>query len=627
MSRVRNGLRWAALAGVLLLVAVSSAAAQTVPQILLLQSFNRGNLTLDSFTASFRVELDRLAGSPMNVVEVVVGPTGFIGASEPAVVDYIRSIFAGTRGPDLIVTVAGPAAAFARNYREQLFPDAPLVFAAVDQRTLRVSPLGDNDAAVAVDNDFPGLVDDILDLLPQTREVFVVVGSGPTAEFWRQELTDQFRRFRDRLTFVWSTDFSLPEMLRRCASLPRNSVIVFLNFGMDAQGRTYADERVFEALRDTANAPVFGVQSVMLGHGIVGGRLMAIDDLGRSAADVAIRLVRGAPPRSINMPPQSPGRPVFDWRELQRWNITENRLPPNSVVQYRSRTLWQEHRLTILGTVGVLIVQALLILGLLHQRRARRRAESDSRRSLALAAATSRRETMSALTNSIAHELGQPLSSMMHNATALQLMVAANRATPDMIGEILADIRNQGIHATQVIDRHRTMLRTRQLDKAPIELQTVINESLALVAHDMKARQVEATLALPEDPCIISGDHVLLQQVLVNLLINAMDAMVETPPARRHVTIEADSKLDDVEISVRDTGPGVPADVADTLFRPFVTTKSHGMGMGLTIAQTIIHAHGGTIEARNNPEGGATFAVTLRRSETLEIAPGPSGAA
>ena len=627
MSRVVNGWRCAALTGVLVLGAASSAAAQTVPQILLLQSFNRGNLTLDSFTASFRLELDRLAGSPMNVVEVVVGPTGFVGASEPAVVDYIRSMFTGHRGPDLIVTVAGPAAAFARTYREQLFPSAPLVFAGVDQRTLRGAPLGNNDTAVAVDNDFSGFVDDILELLPKTREVFVVVGSGALARFWRQELTDQFSRFRDRLTFAWSNDLSLPEMLRRCASLPRNSVIFFLNFGMDAQGRTYADERVFAALHDSANAPMFGVQSVMLGHGIVGGRLMAIDDLGRSAADVAIRLVRGAPPKSINVLPQPPGRPLFDWRELQRWNIAENRLPPNSVVRYRSPSLWQEHSLTILAAVGVLIVQALLIIGLLHQRRARQQAESDSRMSLALAAATSRRETMSALTSSIAHELGQPLSSMMHNATALQLMVDANRATPETIGEILADIRTQGIHATQIIDRHRTMLRSRQLDKAPIELQTVINESLALVAHDMRVRQVEAKVDLPSGPCIISGDHVLLQQVLVNLLINAMDAMVETPPARRHVTIGAEVTPAFVEISVRDSGPGVPADIVDTLFRPFVTTKSHGMGMGLTIAQTIIHAHDGIIDARNNPEGGATFAVTLHRSGPSAIGSAPSGAA
>ena len=198
---------------------------------------------------------------------------------------------------------------------------------------------------------------------------------------------------------------------------------------------------------------------------------------------------------------------------------------------YRSPSLWQEHRRTILGAVVALIVQALLIVGLLYQRRARQQAEGDSRRNLALAADANRRETMSALSNSIAHELGQPLSSMMHNATALQGMVAANRATPDTIGEILSDIRTQGIHATQVIDRHRTMLRSRQLDKKPIDLRAVITESLALVDHDMKTRQVEAAVDQPSNPCVISGDQVLLQQVLVNLLINAMDAMAETPPA------------------------------------------------------------------------------------------------
>ena len=611
MSSAGNGWRSAALAAVLFLGAASSAAAQTVPQILLLQSFNRGNLTLDSFTAEFRVELDRLAGSPINVVQVVVGPTGFVGASEPAVVDYIRALFAGNRGPDLIVTVSGAAAAFARTYREQLFPNAPLVFAAVDQRTLGGTPLGNNDTAVAVDNDFPGLVDDILALLPQTRELFIVVGSGPSARFWRQELTTQFSRFRDRLTLTWSNELTLPEMVRRCANLPRNAAILFLSFGMDAQGRTYADERVFASLRDTANVPVFGVQSVMLGHGIVGGRLMAIDALGRTTADVAMRLLRGAPPSSISVPPQSPGRPTFDARELRRWSIAENRLTPDSVVLHRSPSLWQEHRLAILVAVGALIIQALLIVVLLHERRARQRAERDSRRSLALAADTSRRETIAALTSSITHELGQPLSSMIHNAAALERLVTAT--TPAMVGEILSDIRAQGVHATQIIDHHRTMLRTRQMDIAPIEVHAVVDESLALVAHVMRDRQVDVTVDLPLESCVIPGDHVLLQQALVNLLINAMEAMADTPPARRHITIGTHVRPATVDISVRDTGPGVPADITGSLFTAFVTTKPEGMGMGLTIAQTIVRAHGGTIEARNNPDGGATFTVALPR--------------
>ena len=328
-----------------------------------------------------------------------------------------------------------------------------------------------------------------------------------------------------------------------------------------------------------------------------------------------------------DVPPQRPGQPIFDWRELQRWGIPESRLPPGSVVRYRGPSLWQEYRGTVLSAVGVLAVQSLLIVGLLYQRRARRRAEIESRRNLALAADASRRQTMSALTSSIAHELGQPLSSMIHNAQAGRMMITANRATPDTMGEILSDIESEGVQATQIIDRHRTMLRSHQLDKKPIDLHAVIHESLALVAHDMRARQIEATVNLSSNPCIITGDQVLLQQVLVNLVMNAMDAMAETPPARRRVTISTEVRAADVEVSVRDTGTGLPAQINGTLFTPFVTTKAHGLGIGLTITRTIVDAHGGTIDAHNNPEGGATFTVTLRRSETPEILSGPPSAA
>jgi C4-dicarboxylate-specific signal transduction histidine kinase len=195
-------------------------------------------------------------------------------------------------------------------------------------------------------------------------------------------------------------------------------------------------------------------------------------------------------------------------------------------------------------------------------------------------------------------------------------MVTANRATSDTIGEILADIQTQGVQATQIIDRHRTMLRCHQLDMTPIDLHAVINDSLTLVDHDMKARQVEATVNMSPDPCVISGDRVLLVQVLVNLVMNAMDAMADTSPARRHVVIRTQVRAADVEISVRDNGTGLPAASTGTPFTPFVTTKAYGLGIGLTITRAIVEAHGGTIDACNNPDGGATFTVTLRRSET-----------
>ncbi len=616
---VRGRLRCALLGALLVIGAASSEAQPAVKQVLVLQSLNRGNLVLDHFTGDFRVSLDQRAGKPVNVIQVVVGQTGFVGAPEQAVVDYIRAIFADRPSPDLIMTVGGPAAAFARKNRRQLFPGTPLLFASVDQRYLRGAPLGENESAVAVVNDFPHLIDDILRVLPETKQVFMIIGSGALGQFWRRELENDLTRFRGRVTFVWSDELSLQDILRRVASLPSHSAIYYLTFGTDAQGGAYADEQVLADLHAKANAPLFGALSSLFGHGIVGGTLMSIDDLSRNTADVASQILNGAPPGSLRVPPQLPGQPVFDWRELQRWDIPESRLPPGSAVKFRRPSLWDEYKLTVLAAVGALVLQALLIARLLYEHRARHRAEIESRRNLALAADANRRETMSALTSSIGHELAQPLSVVMYNAQALQKMVTVNRVAPDDMEEILADIKAGAVLATQIIDRHRTMVRGRQLHKKPIDLHSVIGESLALVAQDMRERQIEATLDLSSAPCVIDGDQVLLEQVLLNLVRNAMDALAETPPARRHITIRSAVKAADVEVSVCDTGTGLPADIIGTLFTPFVTTKPHGLGVGLTIARSIVDAHGGTIAARGNPDGGATFTVTLPRSATPKL--------
>jgi signal transduction histidine kinase len=616
---VYRRLQSALLAG-MLASGATSGAQSPVKQILMLQSLDRGNLVLDAFTGEFRARLDQRSRKPVNVVQVVVGQAGFVSAPEQAVVDYVKSMYADRAPPDLIVTVGGPAAAFGRKYRRQLFPEKPLLFASVDERFLRGDPLSENEAAVTVVNDFPRLIDDILRVLPETRQVFMLTGSGALARFWRQELKTGFARFHDRVTFVWSDDLSLPEILHRVARLPPHSAIVYLTFSIDAQGAAYADEQVLNALHATANAPLFGPFSPWFGHGIVGGSLMSLADLTRNTADVAGRILNGETPASLKVPPQVAGNPTFDWRELWRWGISESQLPPGSVVEFRPPSLWAEHKATVLTAVGALVLESLLIALLLYERRARQRAEVESRRNLALAADANRREIVSALTASIGHELGQPLSAIMNNAKTLEIMVARNRAAPDATAEILADIKSAAVLASQIIERHRAMLRSHQLQKKPVDLHSVIDETFALVAHDMRARQIETTLDLSSTPCVIDGDQVLLQQVLVNLVRNAMDAVAETPPASRRITIRSAVTPAGVEISVHDTGTGLPEEIIGTLFTPFVTTKSHGLGIGLTIAQRIVDAHAGTIAAADNENGGATFTVTLPR-DAAEDAP------
>jgi len=270
-----------------------------------------------------------------------------------------------------------------------------------------------------------------------------------------------------------------------------------------------------------------------------------------------------------------------------------------------------------LTAAGALVLQSLLIALLLYERRGRQRAETESKRHLSLAADSNRRQMISALTTSIAHELTQPLSAIVHNAEALQMMVVASQAPPETTGEILTDIKEEAVLARQIIERHRMMLRSHEINKKPIDLNTVIDKSVTLLGHDMREHKVEARLELSSTPCVVQGDPVLLQQVLVNLVRNAVDALSEMPMGSRRITIGSEVGPNDVEMSVSDTGPGFPSEMSGALFTPFVTTKSEGLGIGLTIAQGIVKAHGGTISGSKNDEGGATFTITLPRSAAI----------
>ena len=610
----------------LLLTCASVATAQPRSRnVLMLNSFERGFAPQDTYAGIIRPALNQGSDEPINFFEASIRPAPFAPSfDDEPVVNYLRSSLAVRL--DLVITLGGPAALFAQRHRHELFPGTPLVYGGLDAVWL---PQLTTDDAVVVSSahDVPAIVEAIVGLFPDIARVYAVIGASEIEVGWRREFERQLARFDKRLTFIWLNDLSFTEMLERAAAMPPRSAIFYLVLSMDAKGIAQSEASTLARLRQVSTAPIFGLYDTQLGQGVVGGPMMSVPQMGKRVADTALRILHGESPASIRVPPQKPGPPTFDWRELQRWGIAESRLPAGSVVRYRPPSLWREYRATVLSAVGVLAVQSLLIVGLLYQRRARRSAESENRRNLMLAADASRRQTMSALTSSIAHEIGQPLSAMIHNAQAGRMMINADRATPATMGEILSDIESEAVQATQIIDRHRTMLRSHQLDKKPIDLHAVIDGSLALVAHDLGARQIEATVNLSSNSCIISGDQVLLQQVLVNLVVNAMDAMAETPPARRRVTISTEVRGADVEVSVRDTGTGLPAEISGTLFTPFVTTKAHGLGIGLTITRMIVDAHDGKIDAHNNPEGGARFTVTLPLSETPKILSGRPSAA
>ena len=327
----------------------------------------------------FRPELSRSFGEPIDFIEVSLQAARLNpSASEQSILNEVRSTLPRRR-LDLVVPIGGPAAVFAQTYRQQLFPTTPMLLAGVDRRFVQNRALAANDTAVAVEHDPPQMIEAILRLLPDTRTVFVVIGSSPFEQFWLKEVKRGLRRFEGRLTFIWTNELSFEEMLKGCASLPPHSAIFYGVLSLDAKGVRHAEERTLGAFHAAANAPIFGLHSTQLGRGIVGGPLLSLEDLSRNTATVAVRMLRGASPHSLTTPTQVAATPTFDGRELRRWGIGEDRLQPGSVVLFREPTVWQRYRPQIIAGVTFASVQAVFAIALLASLVKRRRAERSLR--------------------------------------------------------------------------------------------------------------------------------------------------------------------------------------------------------------------------------------------------------
>lgn len=218
------------------------------------------------------------------------------------------------------------------------------------------------------------------------------------------------------------------------------------------------------------------------------------------------------------------------------------------------------------------------------------------------------------LTASIAHEIAQPLGAILNNVETAELILkrSPQAADAEVLGPILADIKRDDLRANDVVNRLRALLRKRELKLEPMDINTLVSSSITLVRADAGRRLVQLRIELEPDLPPVAVDPVHLQQVVLNLLVNGMDAMNKTPPPARCLYVRTRLRAGSaVEIAVRDNGHGIDPAHAGRLFESFFTTKDGGMGLGLSIARSIVQAHGGTIWAERSHGGGSIFAFRL----------------
>jgi signal transduction histidine kinase len=526
------------------------------------------------------------------------------------IVDYLVALFE-TRKLDLIVTIGAPATFFIQKYRPKFFPSTPLIIGAPEQRAINYGMLTSNDAPVAVALDFNKWIESILQVLPDTTHIAWAVGASPLERFWTEEFRRTSRPFTDRISFEWFNDLRFEEMLKRVSELPPHSAVFYVDLRVDAAGVPLDRDLVLPRLRQATNAPIFSYIDSYLGLGIVGGPMLSSEAVGRRMAEAAVRMLSGESPGDLKIPPVVPGAAQYDWRELRHWNISQDRLPTGSMVRFREPTVWAQYRWQIAVICAVMLLQGALISGLLYERRRRLHAEVQSRQRSAELAHINRFSMAGELTATIAHEINQPLGAILTNVETAELMVKSPAPDLQEIGEVLADIRRDDERASDVIGRLRSLLKKAPFELKHIDLNEVVRETVRFLSALAIAREVDLTSFIAPTPLPIKGDLIQLQQVILNLIVNAMDAMSGMPSAERRITVSTVRDGNSADLSVSDVGPGIPVEKLKEVFEPFFTTKAQGMGLGLSIARTIVEAHGGQLSAENQAGRGAAFRIRL----------------
>jgi len=297
-------------------------------------------------------------------------------AYDKLISDFLRAKYSG-QSIDVIVAVGPLALPFLYRHRGDLFSGIPVVFVGVPRDVVEAQPLPANFVGVPVVVDPVSTVRLALGLQPDAREIVIVSGTSEYDHAWEPAWHRDVPQLHSSVPIRYLTGLALDDVLRQLSYLPRNTIVYCPSFFRDGVGKTYIPSRALHQMAEASSAPVYGSYSTYVGVGVVGGYVFEIEDVGRQAAGLVRQVLDGEKINPQDLPAMVPSHYLVDWRQLQRWQLAEGRLPPGTVVLYREMGTWQLYRWYIIGGIALVLVETLLILGLLWQRAKRKEVETN----------------------------------------------------------------------------------------------------------------------------------------------------------------------------------------------------------------------------------------------------------
>lgn len=518
---------------------------------------------------------------------------------------------------EAVVLATEPAVQFYLAHRALLWPQAPAFFHSVGPNFAQKLPEGAGLTGVPIDLDAAGTIRIALALQPQARKLLVISGQSLFDRTRLEQLHPALSEFSGRLAIEVLDEATVAAVGDRLADETLDTVVLYLSVMRDAQGGVHTARDVVQQLSARSGVPIYGLFDSYMGYGLAGGSLDLLARRGKLIGAMVVGALGGAPAPAAGPPAGAISTCVADARQLARFGLDAGALPPGCELRFAETPFLRRYWLPLLAVGLVLLAQSLLIGTLLLQRRRRQQAERQLQAQRLQLLHASRLAVAGELTASIAHEINQPLGAILSNTDAAQMLVESGRIDRDDLLQILSDIRRDDVRASEVVKRLRGLLTRRQAAPARFSLHRLAEDTAVIVRGEARRLGIEMQMSLDAREHTVLGDRVQLQQVLVNLWLNAMEASSGLPAPRRRIELRSRNDGAAVQLALRDHGHGFGSAGTSQVFEAFYTTKDTGMGLGLSIARSIVEAHDGTIVAIARPDG-AEFLVTLPLAQGTE---------
>jgi len=606
----------ACLALVLALLAASPGVSRAAPantlNIVIIHAHPR-LLPLDQDFDTGLSDVLSNAEAPVAIFEEYLDVRRFGGNEiEADFVGLLRHKYAERR-PSVIVAVGFEALWFLLTHRQDLFPDVSIVHAGLfDFQFRKFRDLPANVVGVPIRDAYLPTMECALRLHPRASRLVIVTGASASDREQETILRQEAAQLEGRIGIEYLAGLPMDTLRDRLAALDPGSIVFTVGFFRDGAGIQVLPRESVRIMAAAAGAPVYAPDDSFLGTGVVGGYMPDWTAAGRQAAELVLAAtISGADAAGPSAPLAFlPVTLHLDWRQAVRWEIT-GAIPRDAVVHFRERTFLEQHReLTVAAAIAFLL-QSFLVTILLVERRRRRAGERTLHQQQVQLAHVSRVAVAGELSGSLAHQLNQPLGAILANAEAAELLIDSGAAPLEQLKGILADIRKDDLRARDVIQRLRRLLARQDASLGSLDLREALHEAQAVLAPEARRRRVTFAFEPAPAPILVRGDRLLIEQVVVNLVLNAMEAVADLPEDRRRVALSAFREGDVAVVVVADRGPGITADHLPHVFESFFTTKPRGLGLGLSIARTLIESMDGTIAVESEKDAGATFRVRL----------------